>query len=114
MGRVLLPLTDEVWLACIFMALAGIVWGPYTPLETTLLRRTVPKAQLGRVLGARTTLLTSGSPLGLAVSGLLAFVPTTVLIMPSGLACVLVGEAGSPTLRNLSSPATAKEITSAD
>ncbi len=100
MSRRLRP--DEVWLACIFMALAGIMRGPYTPLETTLLQRTVPKAQLGRVLGARTTLLTSGSPLGLAVSGvLLAFVPTTVLIMLSGLACV-------------SRPATAKEITSAD
>ncbi len=106
-GASLLPmaLVDELWVACAFLALGGLMWGPYTPMETTLLQRTVPKAQLGRVFGARSTLLTSGAPLGLAVGGvLLTFAPSTALIALSGLACVLVGVAGlaSPTLRTLS------------
>jgi hypothetical protein len=63
------------------------MWGPYTPMETTLLQRNVPKEQLGRVFGARSTLLTGGSPLGLAVGGiLLAFAPSTIVIAFSALA----------------------------
>lgn len=96
---------DKLWAACGLLALGGLMWGPYTPVETTLLQRAVPKDQLGRVFGARATLLTGGAPLGLAVSGvLLAFVPSTVLIALSGLACVVVGVGGlaSPTLRTLS------------
>ncbi len=108
-GASLLPvaLTNQLWVACALLGLGGLMWGPYTPLETTLLQRSIPKEQLGRVFGARSTLLTSGAPLGLAVGGvLLAFVPVTVLIVVSGLACVLVGLVGlaSPTLRNLALP----------
>ena len=83
------------------------MWGPYTPMETTLLQRNIPKAQLGRVFGARSTLLTAGSPLGLAVGGiLLAFVPSTNVIAFSALACILVGLGGlmSPTFRGMSLP----------
>ncbi|HYN88346.1 MAG TPA: MFS transporter [Ardenticatenaceae bacterium] len=109
-GASLLPavFVDELWLACAFLALGGLMWGPYTPLETTLLQRSVAKEELGRVFGARSALLTSGAPLGLALGGaLLAFVPPTVLIALSSSACVLVGLGGlaSPTLRNLSVPA---------
>lgn len=108
-GASILPLalTNQLWLACALLAFGGLMWGPYTPLETTLLQRTVPKEQLGRVFGARSALLTSGSPLGLAVAGaLLTFVPATALIVFSGLACVLVGLGGlvSPTLHNLALP----------
>ena len=83
------------------------MWGPYTPMETTLLQRNVPKEQLGRVFGARSTLLTAGSPLGLAVGGiLLAFVPATSVIAFSALACILVGLVGllSPAFRGMSLP----------
>lgn len=109
-GACLLPLifTQQLWLACVLLGLGGLMWGPYTPLETTLLQRSVPKEQLGRVFGARSALLTSGAPLGLAIGGaLLAFVPATILILLSGLACVLVGLCGLalPTMRNLSLPA---------
>ncbi|MFN8493749.1 MAG: MFS transporter [Caldilineaceae bacterium] len=115
-GASTLPLvvTHQLWVACTLLAIGGLMWGPYTPLETTLLQRTVPKDQLGRVFGARSALLTSGSPLGLAVAGaLLAFVPATALILFSGLACVLVGLGGllSPTLRNVALP-TGKTATS--
>lgn len=115
-GASLLPLvlTHQLWLACALLGLGGLMWGPYTPLETTLLQRTVPKEQLGRVFGARSALLTSGAPLGLAIGGaLLAFVPATALIVLSGLACVLVGLGGLalPTLRNVTLPV-AKSSTS--
>ncbi len=106
-GASLLPLafTGNLWMACGFLFLGGMMWGPYTPMETTLLQRHVPRAQLGRVFGARSTLLTGGSPLGLAIGGiLLAFVPSTTVIAFSALACVLVGLSGlaSPAFRRLS------------
>ena len=108
-GASLLPvaLTNQLWLACSFLFMGGLMWGPYTPMETTLLQRNVPKEQLGRVFGARSTLLTGGSPLGLAVGGiLLAFVPATSVIAFSALACILVGLVGlvSPAFRGISFP----------
>jgi MFS family permease len=108
-GASLLPMafTDQLWLACVLLFLGGLMWGPYTPMETTLLQRNVPKEQLGRVFGARSTLLIGGSPLGLAVGGiLLAFVPATSVIAFSALACILVGLAGliSPDFRGMSLP----------
>jgi MFS family permease len=108
-GASLLPMafTNHLWLACVLLLLGGLMWGPYTPMETTLLQRNIPKSQLGRVFGARSTLLTAGSPLGLAVGGiLLAFVPSTTVIACSALACILVGLAGllSPTFRSMSLP----------
>lgn len=110
-GGSLLPMVfiNELWLACGLLWLGGLMWGPYTPMETTLLQRNVPKAQLGRVFGARSTLLTAGTPLGLAVGGiLLAFVPPTSVIALSAIACILVGLGGlaSATFRGLSLPTT--------
>ena len=108
-GASLLPMIfiDELWSACGLLFLGGLMWGPYTPMETTLLQRNVPKAQLGRVFGARSTLLIGGSPLGLATGGLLlAFVPSTSVIALSACACILVGLVGltSSTLRGLALP----------
>ena len=114
-GASLLPMafTNQLWLACGLLFLGGLMWGPYTPMETTLLQRNVPKEQLGRVFGARSTLLTGGSPLGLAVGGiLLAFVPATSVIAFSALACILVGLSGliSPAFRgHVSSAAASNE-----
>jgi MFS family permease len=106
-GVSLLPMafTNKLWLACGLLLLGGLMWGPYTPMETTLLQRNVPKEQLGRVFGARSTLLTGGSPLGLAIGGvMLAFVPSTSVIAFSAIACILVGLGGlvSPAFRGLS------------
>jgi MFS family permease len=108
-GTSLLPMvfTNNLWFACGYLLLGGLMWGPYTPMETTLLQRNVPKAQLGRVFGARSTLLIGGSPLGLAAGGiLLAFVPSTSVIAFSAIACILVGLVGlfSRTFRDLSLP----------
>ena len=109
-GASLLPIAfvNQLWQACGLLLLGGLMWGPYTPMETTLLQRNVPKEQLGRVFGARSTLLTGGSPLGLAVGGiLLAYVPSTSVIAFSALACILVGLGGlaAPTFREMSLPA---------
>ena len=93
-GASLLPMVfvDKLWLACALLLLGGLMWGPYTPLETTLLQRSVPQAELGRVFGARSALLTGGAPLGLATGGiLLAFLPSNIVIALSALACILVG-----------------------
>jgi MFS family permease len=114
-GASLLPMafTDQLWLACGLLLLGGLMWGPYTPMETTLLQRNVPKEQLGRVFGARSTLLTGGAPLGLAVGGiLLAFVPATSVIAFSALACILVGVSGlvSPTFRDMSLPPAGPDV----
>ena len=108
-GASLLPMAfiNTLWQACGLLLLGGLMWGPYTPMETTLLQRNIPKAQLGRVFGARSTLLTGGSPLGLAIGGiLLAFLPSTSVIALSALACILVGLGGlvSPTFRSISLP----------
>jgi MFS family permease len=108
-GASLLPMafTNKLWSACGLLLLGGLMWGPYTPIETTLLQRNVPKEQLGRVFGARSTLLTGGSPLGLAVGGiLLSFVSATSVIAFSALACILVGLGGllSPAFRGMSLP----------
>ena len=108
-GASLLPMSfiNELWWACSFLFLGGLMWGPYTPMETTLLQRNIPKAQRGRVFGARSALLIGGSPLGLATGGvLLAFVPSTSVIALSAFACILVGLIGlsSPTFRRLSFP----------
>jgi len=115
-GASLLPMVfiNELWLACGLLFLGGLMWGPYTPMEATLLQRNVPKEQLGRVFGARSTLLTGGSPLGLAIGGvMLAFVPSTSVIVFSAIACILVGLAGlvSPAFRGLSMlPAVSKDV----
>jgi MFS family permease len=114
-GASLLPMafTTHLWLACGLLLLGGLMWGPYTPMEMTLLQRHVPKEQLGRVFGARSALLAGGSPLGLAVGGiLLAFVPATSVIALSALACILVGVSGlvSPTFRNISLPPAGSDV----
>lgn len=113
-GASLLPMVfiNELWSASGLLFLGGLMWGPYTPMETTLLQRNIPKAQLGRVFGARSTLLIGGSPLGLALGGiLLAFVPSTFVIVFSALACILVGliTLASPIFRGLSLPSAETE-----
>jgi MFS family permease len=108
-GASLLPMVfvDKLWLACGLLLLGGVMWGPYTPMETTLLQRNIPKSQRGKVFGARSTLLTGGSPLGLAVGGLLlAFIPATGVIALSAVSCIVVGLGGLvlPAFQSLSLP----------
>lgn len=74
-------------------------------METTLLQRNVPKAQLSRGFGARALLLPGSSPLGLATGSTpVAFTPSTTVIVRSAIACILVSVGGlvTPAFRCLS------------
>src|SRR2546425_12511223 len=53
-------------LAMLFLGVAGASWAPYTPMETTLLRRLVPAEIRGQVFGARHSLVVAAAPLGAA------------------------------------------------
>ena len=114
-GTTLLPVVvgDTLWFACLFLLLGGLAWGPYTPMETTLLQRSVAKEQLGRVFGARSTLLMSGTPLGLAIGGvMLTILPATALLAFAAVICIVLGVVGlaSPVLRDLASTVVDSDI----
>jgi len=86
------------------MFVGGVVWGPYTALETSLIQRIIPSHRLGSVFGARTTLLTPAVPLGTAAGGfLLTIVSARDIILISALACVVGGTVAllSPGLRRI-------------
>lgn len=80
-------------MACMF--LGGIIWGPYTALEMTLLQRVVPRDLHGRVFGARSALIVPAAPLGTALGGaLLGVIPASTVIVVGAIACVLAGAVG--------------------
>lgn len=87
---VALALTSQWALALGVMFVGGVVWGPYTALETTLLQRAVDSSEHGRLFGVRAMLLGPASPLGTALGGaLLLGLSAPRVIALSGLACVL-------------------------
>jgi MFS family permease len=108
-GACLLPMAviDNLWLACLFFALGGLIWGPYTPLETTLLQRSIPKEQLGpRLRGALHPVdewRTPGPGRGWGVAGL-CFGAHLDCAVWSGLCTGRPGGLASPTLRKLALP----------
>ncbi len=97
---VLLAFTSNIPFALAVMLLGGVIWGPYTALETTLLQRSVPAHTYGRLLGLRTMLLGPAAPLGTAIGGLLlvSMSANRVLVL-SGLACVLGAAVAWPWMR---------------
>jgi MFS family permease len=106
-GVCLLPLgiTTSLPLALLCLLVGGIIWGPYTILETSLIQRIVPTSLHGRVFGAGIAITAPSVPLGAALSGLLleaTSAPTVIVV--SGLACILAGLIGFslPTLRRVS------------
>lgn len=105
-GAFLCPLmiTRSLPVAMLCLALGGLSWAPYTPIEASLMQRLVPGAVRGQVFGARLALITAASPLGALAGGFLLIVlPAPLVIGLSGIACVLAGLAGllSPTVRGL-------------
>lgn len=105
-GALLCPLffIRQLPLAMLFLGVAGASWGPYTPMETTLLQRLVPAEIRGRVFGARHSLVVAAAPLGAAFGGvLLQYLSAPLVIAISGLACIFAGLGGlvSPSLRQL-------------
>jgi len=108
-GALLCPLffIRQLPLAMLFLGVAGASWAPYTPMETTLLQRLVPAEMRGQVFGARHSLVGAASPLGAAFGGLLLqYLSAPLVIVISGLACILAGLGGlvSPSLRQLKKP----------
>jgi MFS family permease len=78
--------------ALLWMVIGGMVWGPYTALETTLIQRTMPLRERGQVFGVRSGLLAPAAPLGAALGGaLLGFLSPVQVIALSALACALAG-----------------------
>ncbi len=87
-----LALTPELPLALLGMFVGGVIWGPYTSLETALIQRLVPSHLQGRVFGARQSLISPSTPLGAAIGGaMLGVFPSSLVIAISALACVLAG-----------------------
>lgn len=79
-------------IALLWIVIGGIVWGPYTALETPLIQRTVPPRERGQVFGVRSGLLSPAGPLGTVLSGaLLEFLSPVQVIALSALACALAG-----------------------
>ncbi|WP_216319214.1 MFS transporter [Deinococcus aestuarii] len=82
------------------MFAGGLIWGPYTALETTLLQRRVPSGEHGRLFGVRAMLLGPAAPLGTALGGVLLIgLRAEWVIALSGLGCVLGALAALPWLR---------------
>ncbi|WP_180969982.1 MFS transporter [Deinococcus planocerae] len=95
-----LALTPGVGPALAVMFAGGLIWGPYTALETTLLQRSVPSGEHGRLFGVRAMLLGPAAPLGTALGGLLLIGwRAEWVIALSGLGCVLGALAALPWLR---------------
>jgi predicted MFS family arabinose efflux permease len=93
-GVLMLPVVvlESVPLVAGLFLLGGLVWGPYTTVETTALQRWVPPQRHGAVFGLQRSLLTTAAPLGAALSALLLehLQPETVLGLSAG-GCVLAG-----------------------
>ena len=50
--------------------LLGLSWGPFNPLETSLIQERVPADQQGRVFGVQTAVFYAAPPLGMVFAGL--------------------------------------------
>jgi MFS family permease len=108
-GGFLCPLmiTRSLPVAMLCLALGGLSWAPYTPIEASLMQRLVPEGARGQVFGARLALITAAAPLGALAGGFLLNVLSAPLVIGlSGIACILAGLAGllSPTMRHLNAP----------
>ncbi len=72
--------------------LGGLAWGPYIPMESSIIQRLIPSEQLGEVFGARSAIINLTNPLGVLLGGaLLGVVSPEIVIAGSALACVIAG-----------------------
>ena len=96
-GLALLPLVALTRLvpALAVMGVAGLIWGPYTMIEISLLQRLVPAPLRGQFFGARATLLAVCAPVGAVCGGLLlTSLSGGAVIGLSAAGCIAVGIAG--------------------
>jgi predicted MFS family arabinose efflux permease len=78
--------------AAVAFLVGGLLWGPYTTVETTALQRWVHPSRHGAVFGLQRSLLATATPLGAAAGalGLAGLAPGTVLLI-SAAACAGAG-----------------------
>jgi predicted MFS family arabinose efflux permease len=95
-GLAMLPLfaIDNGAIAAIIFFVGGILWGPYTTVETSALQRWVHPTQHGTVFGLQRSLLATATPIGAALGALAVDVasPGSVLLI-SAASCALAGAA---------------------
>jgi len=112
-GVITLPLlfTHETWVAVPIFAVSGVVWGPYSTVETTALQRWTPASHHGRVFGTQRALLQSVLPVGAALGAVAVDHASAVVVLGVSLAgCSLAGLAALalPAMRRpTTSPTTA-------
>lgn len=88
-AMIALALTASMVFALVAMFVGGVIWGPYTALETTLLQRSVDAREHGRLFGLRAMLLGPAAPLGTALGGVLLLgIDARTVIVVSGVGCV--------------------------
>jgi predicted MFS family arabinose efflux permease len=86
------PLLDGTAVVAALFLLGGLVWGPYSTIETLALQRWADPARLGVLFGVQRSILASAAPLGAAAGalGLEWIGPDTVLLLSAG-SCALAG-----------------------
>jgi predicted MFS family arabinose efflux permease len=93
-GLVMLPIAfvhDPVVVSALFL-LGGVVWGPYTTVETTAVQRWVDPSRHGAIFGLQRSLLASATPLGAGIGALaLGYASPAVILGISASACSLAG-----------------------
>jgi hypothetical protein len=83
----LIALDDSAWVAALFLV-GGIVWGPYTTVETSALQRWADPARLGSLFGLQRGLLGTAAPLGAAAGAVaVQHAPAHVVLAASAAAC---------------------------
>lgn len=105
-GLLLAPLTLLTSLppALACFAIAGAIWAPYIPIETSALQRLTPPSLRGQVFGVHSAALISAVPIGVLSGGLLLeYLPAAGVIGISALACLVAGLVGlgAPALRRI-------------
>jgi len=93
-GTAMLPLlfAGDTTVAVGIFLVGGLIWGPYTTVETSALQRWIHPSAHGTVFGSQRGLLATATPVGAAVGAVLAqvFAPQAVLAA-SAAACALAG-----------------------
>jgi MFS family permease len=103
-SQLLMAFAPNMLFLSVWMFTAGLVWGPYSGLESTVAQRLIPAESHGRMFGAQESLVGPSGPLGMALGGLmLAGLSSRWVLGLSALACVLAGVIAfaSPRMRHL-------------
>jgi predicted MFS family arabinose efflux permease len=93
-GLIMLPVAWMMDLPAVvaLFAVGGVVWGPYTTVETHALQRWVDPARHGVVFGLQRSLLATATPVGAAAGAIaLEYAAPNLVLAGSAAACALAG-----------------------